>query len=332
MSNIMTNFRGDNDPNWVPFVDYISPPDYLNFLKKIPFLGHYIYSLFYALRMYRKRRKYNLAILPCNTAGMCFAFLQYFFFFNKVPIFYIENLWEKHNNKIIYYFKWIQLYFVDKVSIGFAVYSSCDALSYSNTFPIKLDKFVFVPFYPTLWKYSYTITDNQFIFSGGNGQRDYKQLIEVAKILPYDFFIACSDPTLLEGVDIPQNVRVESVSHQRFRELMACATIHVVALADGFLRSGGHQTYLNAMAMGKPVIVTDTKGAADYIDDGIDGFLLEPWDISKLSRTIDKLMTSPELRSFLSANAKEKVKQFTGGQYLEKLRLVAMEKLNNSNY
>ncbi|WLE96833.1 MAG: glycosyltransferase [Candidatus Electrothrix communis] len=330
LKEIMTNFEGDNDPNWSPFVDFIPPPEHFNLLKEIPRVGNYIFALFYALRLYRVRGKYKVILLACDTAGMIFGFLQFFLFFNKKPVFYFSNLWEVHPNKLFYYFKYLQIWIINRVSIGFSVNSTCDALSYSSIFPININKFVCLPYFPTLWKYSYTISDDNFVFSGGNGQREYHQLIEAAKELPYNFFIACSDDNLFKGLDIPANVKVQSVSHQRFREMMASATIHVVALAGGFLRSGGHQTYLNAMAMEKPTIVTDCRGAIDYIEDGVDGILIEPGDIKSLRNTIDKLMKDRKLRKFIGANAKRKSEQFNGSVYLKNLRLIAMKKYEKS--
>jgi glycosyltransferase involved in cell wall biosynthesis len=323
---ILTNFEGDNDKNWKPYVDYFAPPENNRMIFNTPYFGRYLRAFVHAWNMYRARDAYDLILLSCNTAGVMFSLLQYFLIKNKKPVFYFSNLWDVSKNKLLYYLKYLQFWIIDKSAIGYSLNSSCDAESYSQYYPIDKDKFICIPYFPTLWKYKYTIRDEGFVFSGGNGQRDYKQLIEAARVLPYKFYIACSDNNLFYGIDIPDNVTVESVSPERYRELMASATIHVVAMSGGFLRSGGHQTYLNAMVMGKAVIVTDKKGTLDYIEHGKDGFLVEPGDVASLTQYIRLLMEDAEIRGEMSKNALNTAKNFNGSDYLKKLRTEAKKR------
>jgi len=326
---IFTNFRGDNDQNWLPFLDLYPPPIRFEWIKKIPLFGGYLFSTVHAIEMYKHRKNYDLAILAGTRAGNIYSIIQTLLPFKKIPVFYFSNLWDVNNNKLLYFFKWIQIYLMNKSALGFALNSSADAEPYSKFYPVPFNKFLCLPYFTTLWKYDFVVKDEGYIFSGGNGQRDYRQLIEAARELPYEFVIASTDKSLFAGVDLPANVTVEGVSHERFRELMASATIHVVAMAGGYLRSGGHQTYLNAMAMNKPVIVTDKRGTSDYIEDGVDGFLLEPGDVEGLRQVITRLMGDSELRAKIAINAKRKADQFSGSIYLKKLREVAVEKFND---
>ena len=50
-----------------------------------------------------------------------------------------------------------------------------------------------------------------------------------------------------------------------FRNLRTGSRLVVVPMEAGHFHVGGEQTYLNAMAMGKPVIVTDDRGAHQTI-------------------------------------------------------------------
>ena len=45
----------------------------------------------------------------------------------------------------------------------------------------------------------------------------------------------------------------------------------MIAMQGGLLHSGGQQTCLNAMFMGKPTIAVGRKWAIDLIEDGVDG-------------------------------------------------------------
>ena len=57
--------------------------------------------------------------------------------------------------------------------------------------------------------------------------------------------------------------------------LLANSHAVVVPLRQS-VRSAGQQSYLNAMGLGKPVIVTDAPGVHDYIVDGVTGIIVPP--------------------------------------------------------
>ena len=63
----------------------------------------------------------------------------------------------------------------------------------------------------------------------------------------------------------------------------------VVIPMGGHLHSGGQQTFLNAMAVGKPVIVTDPVGASSYIEHGITGLLVSLGDKIRLGEALQYL-------------------------------------------
>jgi glycosyltransferase involved in cell wall biosynthesis len=60
------------------------------------------------------------------------------------------------------------------------------------------------------------------------------------------------------------------------------------------------------MAMGKAVIVADPEGAKDYIDDRIDGILVEPLDPDKLRNAIIQLINDPSFSEEIGMAASRK--------------------------
>jgi glycosyltransferase involved in cell wall biosynthesis len=62
---------------------------------------------------------------------------------------------------------------------------------------------------------------------------------------------------------------------------------------------------VQAMALGKPIIITRTPTVEDYVTEGIDALLYEPGNAEDLRRTILRLMEDDELRYQLSKNALE---------------------------
>jgi glycosyltransferase involved in cell wall biosynthesis len=89
--------------------------------------------------------------------------------------------------------------------------------------------------------------------------------------------------------------------------MMAASSINIVPLAGGLLHSGGQQTFLNSMWMGKPTIVTDPGGACDYIEDGVDGILVEPGDVRGLREALLRLTSNPAAAAEMGARARQKV-------------------------
>ncbi len=67
----------------------------------------------------------------------------------------------------------------------------------------------------------------------------------------------------------------------------------------------GVTVILEAMAMGKPVVVTATAGQRDVIVNGITGVLVPPSDPRTLHDVVSFLLDTPRERRRLGANARE---------------------------
>jgi len=126
------------------------------------------------------------------------------------------------------------------------------------------------------------------VFAGGDSLRDYAPLVQAARELPeLRFDIAARGVAGVgDGAPLSANVHLGPVTHERFLELMERATVVVVPLEQRNDRSAGQQTYLRAMAMGKPTIVTDVFGVRDYIEHGETGLVVPPGDAGALRSAI----------------------------------------------
>ena len=112
---------------------------------------------------------------------------------------------------------------------------------------------------------------------------------------------------------------VLTATREHFFELMAGAGVVVVPLRGGLLHSGGQQTYLNAMLMGKAVIVADDCGANEYISHNTTGFLLQPGDTEALRRGIRRLMDDRALARSLGERAKVSAEAFSPEHFLQRV-------------
>lgn len=89
----------------------------------------------------------------------------------------------------------------------------------------------------------------------------------------------------------------------------------ILSLADLFVHcpttwiEGLGIAHLEAMAMGKPTVVSDNGGLPDAAVDGVTGFVVPPGDVDRLSSAILKLLKDDELSLRLGRNARQRVEE-----------------------
>jgi len=99
--------------------------------------------------------------------------------------------------------------------------------------------------------------------------RDYPTLISAVAGLDLELVIAAASywskrGNTAEGMPLPANVRVTALDYERLRELYAQSLFVVVPLYNVEFQAG-ITVILEAMAMGKAVIVTQTRGQTDVV-------------------------------------------------------------------
>ena len=74
--------------------------------------------------------------------------------------------------------------------------------AYSEEFGVEQSKFIFVPHHTSLHphRYSFTISTGNYIFAGGNGDRDYHTFIDAVRTLNV-CVIACKNDSRLAEID-----------------------------------------------------------------------------------------------------------------------------------
>jgi len=85
---------------------------------------------------------------------------------------------------------------------------------------------------------------------------------------------------------------------------------HILSQSDIFVlpsyREGLPRTSMEAMSMGLPIVTTDVVGCRETVDQGVNGFLVPPYNASALSDAIKKLLDDPDLRSRMGQAGREK--------------------------
>jgi hypothetical protein len=154
-------------------------------------------------------------------------------------------------------------------------------------------------------------------FSGGNSLRDYASLAIAAVGTNAEYVVATSNLV----PEVPPNMKLGHLSHQDFfRELMQSDVV-IVPLLPVKGRSVGQQTYLNALALGKPLIVTDCIGVRDHLTADVHALVVPPSDPVAMRAAIEWMLApaNREARDVMSHSAKELATEMTFAHYASHL-------------
>jgi hypothetical protein len=178
---------------------------------------------------------------------------------------------------------------IDRAEVTYCVLSTPELDSFPRHWGVDPAKMTFTPWCHTLSEdeLELPVSDGGYVFAGGDSMRDYRPLLEAAEGLGIPVRIAARRDPTPEDQAPPPNVSVEPTTPEGFTELVAGARVVVVPLAERNDRSAGQGTYLNAMALGKPVIVTDVIGVRDYVDPGRTGIVVPPGDGAAMREALD---------------------------------------------
>lgn len=165
---------------------------------------------------------------------------------------------------------------------------------------------------PRFWTPSSEPGGDYVLGIGNDGRRDYETLVRAAPQIPTSVRIFTNHP---RPTSLPPNVtweladwRQQVLSDDDVRALYRGARAVVVPLRQSVQPSGQSVT-LQAMACGKPVVLTETDGlwSRAAIRGGENVLFVPPGDPAALARRVTELLDSPDLGSSLGAAARSSV-------------------------
>ncbi len=149
-------------------------------------------------------------------------------------------------------------------------------------------------------------------------------IVRAAALLPGDssflcVFVGPEEPANKEGGTIDHFMRLaQSIGVEHRMRFLAPMTPEQLAelyyATDAVLLPSHRETFgkvlVEAGLTGQPLLTTSACGSAGLIvQDGVNGFVIEPGDISQLARAMTELF-DPELRARMGASSKEIVDRF----------------------
>lgn len=185
-----------------------------------------------------------------------------------------------------------------------------EAAFYTRVFAWSPDKVAFVPFHtdPAFVKRP-VAAEESFALAAGRTFRDYPTLLDAARTgLDLPVTIVAGRSTF-GSVVVPEGVTVRyDIPLPELIDLIARSAMVVLPLTEREI-STGQSVLLEAMSMGKPVVVTRVNGTIDYIDHMRTGVLVAPNDAEALRDAINRLAGDPALRRRIGEAGREQVVQ-----------------------
>jgi glycosyltransferase involved in cell wall biosynthesis len=154
--------------------------------------------------------------------------------------------------------------------------------------------------------------DADVVSVGVDPRRDFELLLAIAKRRPeLRFRIVAGAERARSLGELPANVALEiDIPLEEVRSRLAGARCVALPVRDNSY-SGATTTLLQAMAMGKPVVVSRTAAIADgyELEDGVNCRLVEPGDEQAFERALLETLTGADAAASLGIRARHTVER-----------------------
>lgn len=143
------------------------------------------------------------------------------------------------------------------------------------------------------------------VVSAGRSGRDYPGLVAATQGLACQVAIICNETAALQGVESGGNVEVlrDCFDRAYLRQLLMADVVAVpLRVAD---ISAGQMVLIQAMALARPLVVTDTPTVGDYLVQGETALLVPRGDTAALRAAIVRLIEDRGLAERLGRAAQD---------------------------
>jgi len=309
---ILTDIQIIQSPRWCEMTDYLGhlyPSDEL-INKLLPIkAGKTVQPFLELVKLLKYRNRYDVVINGgIRRSGQLFALFRRILHIKTPKQIMLEVMLDEEKRTIFWKLKKIiQRIIFLSVDIIF-VSSTNEVESYSARFGVSKEKFRFLPFHTNIAEPRLVNGPGNYILSAGKAGRDYATLAGAIRELNRKIIVV-SDKESTKDVGFPDGVAVlYDIPYRSYLSLLYDCCFVVVPLKK-FVKSTGQVVILEAMALGKPVIATETTGTIDYIQSGVNGILVPVGDSEALKNAIKRVVNDNNLYKELAVNALECVKK-----------------------
>lgn len=263
------------------------------------YLIYFLYPLYFLL--FRSRR-YDKIVGYQQFFGINFAFWCRLLHLRKRHYLAISTFIYKSRGGYLgrFYYRYVKWSIDNKYVDKIICFSSTEPQYYAETFNMPLTKFAYIPLGMARIDGVNTVKGD-YVFSTGRSNRDYDFLIEALSKTDIKVKIACGGYKYNGKSDIKNVEILQNCYGKNMLEELAHSFCVVIPLKDSHI-SSGQLVILQAIQLGKPVIVTENDTAKDYVENGKTGYIIKK-DKEDLLATIKRLRDNDNLYSDISNKA-----------------------------
>lgn len=144
--------------------------------------------------------------------------------------------------------------------------------------------------------------DGRVVAAGRDLGRDWPTLVAAVAGSGWSVDLI-TRPSQVDGLDLPNEIAFHAtLDRTAYLDHLARASVVVL---PSHVRDypTGQTVLLEAMALGKACVVTDTPAMREYVDDGVTGLLVPPHDAAALRAAVERLLADLELRHRIGGEA-----------------------------
>jgi glycosyltransferase involved in cell wall biosynthesis len=189
-----------------------------------------------------------------------------------------------------------------------------DVQEICEAYALDAARFAYIPFKVNSFEraVAFASHDAGYIFSGGKSRRDFRTFCLAMKDVPYRARLVVPGLDELRPHDssfdaalAPPNIEVlRDVSDSDWFDALARSSLVVMCIAKGSISPSGVSVYLLAMALGKPVIITEGCATRGILQNGEQAIIVPPEDPGQLAAAIRAIMEDSELRQRVARNGR----------------------------
>ncbi|NQV88717.1 MAG: glycosyltransferase family 4 protein [Parcubacteria group bacterium] len=286
----------------------------LNFLlnKFIKIIGGYGGDWFKILTLKRSIAKTDIIISTSDRVGIPLILLMKLGLIEKKPILYISIGLPKRLKKMRGIYKHFFISSLTQHVDSIVCYGWQEAQTLKELLKDKGDIVTFVPFgvQVDLFRPISEETTQHIVSIGADPHRDFELLISIAHQIPSPITIVTNahHARVLEHKlsPFPKNISIiQNLAFEKMKDLMDSASLIVLPVKENSY-SGATTTLLQAMALEKPVIVTETEAIKNgyHLKDGHNCLLVEPGNSQELLHKILLVCKNTEFARNLGKHAR----------------------------
>lgn len=274
--------------------------DYVLHKLERKIIKNYFYQ---CLKAFLRRKDYDVVISHGAQSGLFYSLLTTIFSWKNNPLHVIIDIGGMNGARInSYETPLIRLALKSKPSIIY--HSESQIELYKKAYPELLSKSKFIRFgVDSDFFVPQSVNTENFILSFGYDKRDYETLTKAWLEIESDTILKIIG---IEGKSTDRIIYERKVTiHQLKDEISRC--LFVVIPLPVFNYSYGQMSFLQSMAMGKPVIVTKTPSTDGYLIDEHGTFYVNPYDVMDMTKKINYLLSQKKMLKKLGLLARKQI-------------------------